>query len=646
MSEIPSGPIAAGETKAVSLLARVILPRPGEPLDVRKLYIEESDTNARRAHAPTRTTLEIGAESEVSFATYFNAFPASYWRRWSTLDSVVLRVEVTGSARVDVYRSKATGARITVGGTEINSPDATTPTSAEFEIGLDPFEDGGWVWFDITTDTKTTVHGAGWYAPVPAPGRASVVVGIPTFNRPADCVNALAALTSDPLVDNVITGVIVSDQGTQKAKDHPDFAAAAAALGSRLSIHNQPNLGGSGGYSRVMYEALKNTDCEQILFMDDDIRIEPDSILRALALNRFAKVPTLVGGQMLNLQEPSHLHVMGEMVDSANFMWTGAVNTEYDHNFAKYPLNDEEEYRSRLLHRRIDVDYNGWWMCMIPRQVAEELGQPLPLFIKWDDADYGLRAGEHGYPTVTLPGAAIWHMAWSDKDDAIDWQAYFHLRNRLVVAALHWDGNVRGLIASHMKATLKHLLCLEYSTVAIQNKAMDDFLEGPEHIFSILESALPEVRQLRSQYPDAVVLPSATTLPTPSDKRWRRKVSIPTNPLSIAVRLARGVAHQLRPHDPVHHERPQINVATQDARWFSLSRVDGVTVTTADGRGVVYRQRDRAKMFALLRASTRRQVQLARKFNRMRKVYRDALPTLSSKEKWETVLLESSSSHG
>ncbi|QEN16712.1 glycosyltransferase [Mycolicibacterium sp. ELW1] len=646
MSEIPSGPIAAGETKAVSLLSRVILPRPGEPLDVRKLYIEESDTNARRAHAPTRTTLEIGAESEVSFATYFNAFPASYWRRWSTLDSVVLRVEITGSARVDVYRSKATGARITVGGTEITSPDATTPKAAEFEIGLDPFEDGGWVWFDITTDTKTTVHSAGWYAPAPAPGRASVVVGIPTFNRPADCVNALAALTSDPLVDKVITAVIVSDQGTQKAKDHPGFDAAAAALGSRLSIHNQPNLGGSGGYSRVMYEALKNTDCEQILFMDDDIRIEPDSILRALALNRFAKVPTLVGGQMLNLQEPSHLHVMGEMVDSANFMWTGAVNTEYDHNFAKYPLNDEEEYRSRLLHRRIDVDYNGWWMCMIPRQVAEELGQPLPLFIKWDDADYGLRAGEHGYPTVTLPGAAIWHMAWSDKDDAIDWQAYFHLRNRLVVAALHWDGNVRGLIASHMKATLKHLLCLEYSTVAIQNKAMDDFLEGPEHIFSILESALPDVRQMRSQYPDAVVLPSATALPTPSDKRWRRKVSIPTNPLSISVRLARGVAHQLRPHDPVHHERPQINVATQDARWFSLSRVDGVTVTTADGRGVVYRQRDRAKMFALLRASAQRQVRLARKFNRMRKVYRDALPTLSSKEKWETVLLESSSSHG
>jgi galactofuranosylgalactofuranosylrhamnosyl-N-acetylglucosaminyl-diphospho-decaprenol beta-1,5/1,6-galactofuranosyltransferase len=638
MSDIPSGALEAGQSKAASLLSRIILPRPGEPLDVRKLYIEESSTNARRAHAPTRTALEIGAESEVSFATYFNAFPASYWRRWSILESVVLRVELTGSARVDVYRSKATGARITVGGSAVSSADRDGTAVAEFEVELDPFEDGGWIWFDVTTDTNVTVHSAGWYAPIPAPSRANVAVGIPTFNRPADCVNALATLTSDPLVDEVISAVIVSDQGAKKAKDHPDFAAAAAGLGDRLTIHDQPNLGGSGGYSRVMYEALKNTDCEQILFMDDDIRIEPDSILRALAFNRFAKTPTLVGGQMLNLQEPSHLHVMGEMVDQANFMWTNAINTEYDHNFAKYPLNDEEEYRSRLLHRRIDADFNGWWMCMIPRSVAEELGQPLPLFIKWDDCAYGLRAGEHGYPTVTLPGAAIWHMAWSDKDDAIDWQAYFHLRNRLVVAAMHWDGGIAGLIGSHLKATIKHLLCLEYSTVAIQNKAMDDFLAGPEHIFSILESALPEVRAMRAQFPDAVVLPSATSLPTPSDKRWRKKIKIPVSPLSISVRLARGVVHQLKPHDPAHHVRPQINVATQDARWFSLSRVDGVTVTTADGRGVVFRQRDRDKMFELLRESLKRQALLARKFNRMRKVYREALPVLSSPQKWETVL--------
>jgi galactofuranosylgalactofuranosylrhamnosyl-N-acetylglucosaminyl-diphospho-decaprenol beta-1,5/1,6-galactofuranosyltransferase len=250
-----------------------------------------------------------------------------------------------------------------------------------------------------------------------------------------------------------------------------------------------------------------------------------------------------------------------------------------------------------------------------------------------------LRAAEHGYGTVTMPGTAIWHMAWSDKDDAIDWQAYFHLRNRLVVAAMHWDGDTRGLLASSVKATLKHLLCLEYSTVAIQNRAISDFLAGPEHIFSILESALPEVHRMRKEYPDAVVLPGATSLPTPSG---RRKVHKPPVALpAIGLRLARGVLHQLRKEDPAHHVRPELNVATQDARWFLLCKVDGVTVTTADGRGVVYRQRDRAKMLALLRESMRQHVKLARKFNAMRRIYREALPVLSSKQKWETVLLES-----
>lgn len=623
---------------AVSLLARVILPRPGEPLDVRKLYLQESMTNARRAHSATRTTLQIGAESEVSFATYFNAFPASYWRCWTTLRSVVLRAELTGAGRVDLYRTKATGARIFVEGRGFDSrPDR--PAVLEFEVDLGPFEDGGWIWFDITTDRDVTLCSAGWYAAVPAPGVANIAVGIPTFNRPADCVNALTALTSDPLVDNVISAVIVPDQGTAKVRDHPDFAAAAAALGNRLAIHDQPNLGGSGGYSRVMYEALKNTDCHQILFMDDDIRIEPDTILRVLAMHRFAKTPMLIGGQMLNLQEPSHLHVMGEVVDRSVFMWTAAPHAEYDHDFAEYPLGDNNA-RSKLLHRRIDVDFNGWWTCMIGRQVAEELGQPLPLFIKWDDADYGLRAAEHGYPTTTLPGAAVWHMAWSDKDDAIDWQAYFHLRNRLVVAAMHWDGSpgqVTGLLRSHLKATLKHLACLEYSTVAIQNKAIDDFLAGPEHIFSILETALPEVHRMRKAYPDAVVLPAAGALPAPAGKNPAMKP--PVHPLSIGYRLARGIANNLKRADPVHHQRPQLNVPTQDARWFLLCTLDGATVTTADGRGVVYRQRDRATMFALLGQSLRRQGQLARRFGELRRTYREALPTLSSKQKWETVLM-------
>lgn len=44
-------------------------------------------------------------------------------------------------------------------------------------------------------------------------------------------------------------------------------------------------------------------------------------------------------------------------------------------------------------------------------------------------------------------------------------------------------------------------------------------------------------------------------------------------------------------------------------------------------------------MFALLWQSLRRQRQLLKRFEEMRRIYRDALPTLSSKQKWETALL-------
>ena len=610
-----------------SLLQRVLLPRSGEPLDVRTLYLEEATTNAKRAHSLSRTSLTIGGESEVSFCTYFNAFPASYWRRYSILKSVVLRVEVSGHCRIDVYRSKADASRIHVEGREAVDGDA----AQEFLIDLGPFEDGGWIWFDITSDSEVVLESAGWYAPIDAPGEATVAVGIPTFNRPTDAVKALVALGSDPLVLDVIQAVIMPDQGTRKAKDEPGFDEAAAALGGRLAIHDQANLGGSGGYSRIMYEALNNTACQHILFMDDDIEIEPDSILRALAMSRFAKVPTLVGGQMLNLQARSHLHVMGEVIDRGNFMWTGAQNVEYDHDFSEDPLRT-----SKLLHRRIDVDYNGWWMCMIPRVVAEELGQPLPLFIKWDDAEYGLRAREAGYPTVTLPGAAIWHMAWSDKDDAIDWQAYFHLRNRLVVASLHMPGDGKGLVLDTIKATVKHLLCLEYSTVAIQNLAIRDFLAGPEHILEILPTALPTVHALRKEFPDAVVVGSSTELPLASGEEVGA-VGLPTNPISKVRRLAKGLLHNVKPAHEQHHERPQLNVPTLDARWFLLSQVDGVTVTTADGRGVVYRKRDRAQAAALLKEALSLRKQLAAEVPALKARYRDAVPHLTSKETWERV---------
>ncbi|MDQ3886198.1 MAG: glycosyltransferase, partial [Actinomycetota bacterium] len=442
------------------------MPREDDPLEVRPLYLDETDTNAGRgAEVISRRAVLVPPAVQLSLASYFNAFPASYWKRWTRVEEVALRLTVRGAGRVDLYRSKPNGDVVHLQGKHLDTGDVAT--ELEFRVSLGPFEDGGWVWFDVATQHEAlTVADGAWVVDEPLPPRTLAVV-ITTFNRPADCVTAITALAEDPEVLGVIGTVFVVDQGGVKVRDHHTFAAAQERLGGRLVVIDQDNLGGSGGFARGMIEAL-GADVEHVLLMDDDVRLEPDSVLRVHAFASAAASPVIVGGQMLNLQARSRLHVMGEVVDLKTSFWRPASGSVYDHDFATLTLRQQ-----RLLHARIHSTYTGWWMCLIPREVLERNGLPLPLFIKWDDAEYALRAGERGFPTVTLPGAAIWHMPWTDKDDATDWTAYFHLRNRLITLALHSPYDVRrALVQDGLRNTFKHLMAMEYSTVALHHKAI------------------------------------------------------------------------------------------------------------------------------------------------------------------------------
>src|SRR5664280_179315 len=57
----------------------------------------------------SRHSAHLPADSRVSFATYFNAFPASYWRRWTTVNEVRLGVTVEGAGSIVVYKSNVLG---------------------------------------------------------------------------------------------------------------------------------------------------------------------------------------------------------------------------------------------------------------------------------------------------------------------------------------------------------------------------------------------------------------------------------------------------------------------------------------------------------------------------------------------------------
>ena len=502
----------ASKPDADRVLWRVVLPKESDPLDVRPLYLDEPDNV--NCHVTSRRQVQVPPSARVSFASYFNAFPASYWKRWTTVEQVTLHLKVRGAGRIEIYRSKPNGDLVHLQGTPVHAEDDWQ--TFEFEVSLAPFEDGGWLWFDVFTEnTPLEIDDACWLSDKPL-RQQKMAIGTTTFSRLDDCVAALLSLGEDQAVLDVVAKIYVADQGPKKVRDHARYGELVSVLGDRLEVIEQGNLGGAGGFTRAFYETLEHTSpgtVDQIMLMDDDIAIETDSILRSNMFARAAAKPVIVGSQMLNLQAKSRLHTMGEVVDLATCVWRAAPGAKVDHDFGQHSLRESPE-----LHKRIDATYNGWWMCLFPREVVEKTGLPLPLFIKCDDAEFSLRASSLDMPTVTLPGSAVWHEPWTDKNDTKDWTVYFHLRNRLVMAALHSPYDLRKtLLLQGARVAVRRLFSMEYSTAALENKALEDFMAGPERLFELDEDRVaggPEaaqavhgrtVRAVRSGVPAAVV---------------------------------------------------------------------------------------------------------------------------------------------
>ncbi|MFI0410755.1 glycosyltransferase [Actinomadura sp. 3N508] len=662
---------AGTDAAGLRVLQRVVMPVDRD-LDVLKLYVEGEIARGAEAFAAEaaveagllaglaenvgRRSVVVPVGRRVSFATYFNAFPASYWRRWTTVEEVVLRVRLRGQATVIVYRSSAKGHIQRVDAVRIDSEE---PREETVRLTLRPFIDGGWYWMDVLAgEGDAVLERADWCADQGTAGevpQGRVSLGITTFDRPGFCVDQLLALGQAPEVLDVVDEIYVVDQGTQRVRDDGNFARAAEALGPRLRVIEQGNLGGSGGFSRAMDETVRAGKSDYVLLLDDDVVTETEGVLRAVAFADFARTPTIVGGHMFNLFARSQLHAYGETIGRYRWWWEEAPHTKREHDFAvppnPFPVLDTNSNstkrvkkssgslrQTKWLHRRVDVDYNGWWMCLVPTDVVRKVGLSMPMFIKWDDAEYCVRAGAAGFPTVSLPGMAAWHVPWQDKDDGIDWQAYFHERNRLVTALLHSPYERGGnLPKESFIISVKHALAMQYSTAELMLSAIEDVLTGPEHMHAGIATKLPEILAFRAAFPDARNRVSHEEFPQVRMTRPPRRgrgFKPPKGTVNVLASAMLGTVKQLRPVDAAALGNPQAVVPHIDRHWGLLSQLDSALVSSADGTKVAWYQRDPERFRTLLKRTSVLHARLSREWPELSRRYRAAMGEIASPEAW------------
>ncbi|WP_216896909.1 glycosyltransferase [Nocardia alni] len=566
-----------------------------------------------------RLALRLDKGVSAHTNTYFGRFAASYWQRWTTVTEVevAMTLEVGDRARIRLAASDIAGHRRI-----IDSADVHSAGRVVLRAPLDQYVDGGALWLEFdAVGGELGISEVAWTAVAPESIRP-VAIAICTFNRAPDCAATVAALASDPAVLSALTAVYVVDQGTDLVEQQPLYTETAPRFGEKLHYIRQPNLGGAGGFTRGLYEvssagSFEGAEHADIILMDDDILCEPETVLRLKAFANLTVEPTLVGAQMLFLLNPDYLNVGAEEAYLGELKHGQKVSKAL-RNTSMLKKNQE---------RRVDAGYNAWWTCLIPAEVVARIGLPLPVFFQWDDVEYGVRAREAGFVTVTLPNAAVWHadFYWKDYDD---WARYFSMRNSLIVSSLHTDLDPKNVTRQLLRNIGEHLVAMQYGLVNTTLQGIEDFLKGPKVLQDGGIAALAAARAGRADYPETIKHPVATAPVNATDIQVRRDSGDPSRPLLVLVK--RAVQQWTGRTQPGLKAVPR-----EDAHWWHVSLFDHVMVTDASQSGVRIRRRDKAKARALLLRTIRVLRRLHRELPELSRQYRAAVPELISRENWE-----------
>ncbi|CAM04918.1 possible glycosyltransferase [Saccharopolyspora erythraea NRRL 2338] len=570
-----------------------------------------------------RVTLE--PHTRLTTNTYFGRFAASHWQRWTEIGVVEVTALVHGAGRVSVAASDSSGDQRTVSTTVVAGPEEQ---AVRLTARIDRFVDGGALWLDVETDDEqVTVENVRWLVQAPRTPRPTALV-ISTRNRPDHCVDALVELVRDTELLGRLDSVHVVDQGEDRAEDHSRFGFVSRVLGPKLHYLRQQNLGIAGGFSRGLAESVRCRGRVNTLLIDDDVRLEPETLSRLMTFAACTAEPSLVGGQLLCELHPDQLDpvLAGSGPDLTGLGTApagGPVPQVSGPAAQSLDPGAPASVLRRTLDRREDAASNAGWCCLVPSEVAARIGYPLPFFQQWDDVEFGLRARAAGYPTIALPGAGVWHgdSRWRSQDDHA---GYFHLRNGLITAGLHGGFGVAVVARRMLGALVEDLVSMRYGLAATRIRAVEDFLRGPEGLDDGGIEAAVLVAKLRAEFPETHCVPAVEV---PGEVALCAAGPAPRRP-RLAM-LARLVAHLCN--------RPAGSAAIQaaDEKWWHVSRFRTAVVTDPSQRGVRVRRFDRELMLRLCRRSALVLWRFLRHGARTAHRYRETASTLSSPANWE-----------
>ncbi len=300
-----------------------------------------------------------------------------------------------------------------------------------------------------------------WVCNFPPRRVPKLAVVICTCNRELQLQMLIAQLI--PQINDVEICVLVN-QGQAGLERRLSFAA----VDQKFLIVEQENLGGAGGFTRGIMEALALPDITHVVLLDDDVQIDQGLFARLKSALVYVDPSTCIGGAMVDIERRDRIISLGHNFDADCAVTQDRVPP------AGALLDDPETMIQ--LENPSRVDFCGWWCFCFPREAVDRCGLPLPLFIRGDDAEYGLRLARNGFHTIMWPGIYIYHPYLPDQ--SLSWHHFYGQRNALFCSHLALGRRSSRAVHRALRGVINALVLYRYDEAHAGIAALNAYLQG------------------------------------------------------------------------------------------------------------------------------------------------------------------------
>ena len=613
-------------------LSNIVLPKGAEPLGGWDLYIKTPEGSVC---APEINGCLL--QGSVDFFTYFNACSLAKWKKYAGIKRVYLHLEFANEAINKEYActiqffgrsyldsaasSLASGVRLTstMGKTKENG-------SLVFDL-LIPETDYEVIGFALDVRGGVVLEKAYYYARVAEEQINSVKIALctTTFLKEDYIIPNIELVKNEVLAaDDVIARnfhMFVIDNG--RTLD------AEALSDEGVTVLPNPNVGGSGGFARGMMEAMKHDEnFTHVLLMDDDVSISTESLRRtfnllSLATGKYKNA--FINGAMLVAEEPNR-----QFEDVSYVVNSGAYASVKSN---KYYM-DQQQYIVRNEHIDVEIPkaYGAWWFCCIPVSAIEQVGLPLPLFVRCDDVEYGMRAKPI---YMTMNGICVWHDGFMGRSRAsVD--SYQYVRNFLIMIAMT-DCSSQDLFMLRMERALRlQLRVMSYDAADLILDGIADYLKGPDYFASLNGEEVIK----RNAKKNEKLVPLDELAEPYRNVSYNKRLLGDQSRIKPLLKLMRTL-----PYD--RHLLPDVLLRdTPEAVFYSgLSILSPRTIGTKtlvaidlEGNQGAVRHMDRERYQQIMDRWKALKSELKERGDEVRAAYKEAQPYLTSTEFWEKYL--------